>query len=217
MSGLAAAARPGDTPNADTDAAIAALLARGAQQLAPVRLRHIEALARRAAAHQGLTRRLLDDKLARLVAACSEQVEQGLSAPARAPTAAPVRAPQPGTLAELLAYIGRQSPAPAGPAGSGSGPGGPPVPGLVELKAVRNYRSTWSRLKVDQRMTQLQAKVADNAGPLNTQRLLFEALTVMRDASPLYLQSFMAHVDALLWLDQAGGDGAGKEPARSAR
>ena len=122
---------------------LAALQARGAPQLDPVGWCHIQALARRAAAHQGATRRLLDDKLAR----------------------------------------------------------------LVELKAVRNYRSTWSRLKVDQRMAQLQAKVPGNAGPLNTHKLLHEALTLMRDASPQYLQQFMAQVDALLWLDQAGVDG----------
>jgi hypothetical protein len=84
------------------------------------------------------------------------------------------------------------------------------TPARAELKAVRNYRSTWARLKVDHRMAQLRAQVPDQAGPLNTQKLLHEALAVMRDASPQYLQAFMAQVDALLWLDQAGGDGESK-------
>ena len=62
---------------------------------------------------------------------------------------------------------------------------------------------------MDQRLTQALAQVPDNAGPLNTQRLLNQALQLMRDASPQYLQQFMAHVEALLWLDQA-------QPARRA-
>jgi len=48
------------------------------------------------------------------------------------------------------------------------------------------------------------AKVPDNAGPLNTQRLMHQALSLMGDASPAYLQHFMAHVDALLALEQLG-------------
>jgi hypothetical protein len=55
---------------------------------------------------------------------------------------------------------------------------------------------------MEQRLTQTLAKVPDNAGPLNTQRLLHQALTVMRGASPLYLQHFMSHVEALLALEQ---------------
>ena len=55
-----------------------------------------------------------------------------------------------------------------------------------------------------QRLTQTLAKVPDNAGPLNTQRLMHQALSLMGDASPAYLQHFMAHVDALLTLEQLG-------------
>lgn len=108
---------------------------------------------------------------------------------------------QPRTLAELLAYISRATqPADeasratfAAPAVSSAAP---------ELKAVSQYRSTWKRLAADRRLKQALDKVPDNAGPLNTQRLLHEALTVMRDASPAYLQNFMAQVETLLWLEQ---------------
>ncbi len=64
---------------------------------------------------------------------------------------------------------------------------------------------------MDQRLTQALAQVPDNAGPLNTQRLLNQALELMRDASPQYLQRFMAHAEALLWLDQASLPGARSE------
>jgi hypothetical protein len=56
---------------------------------------------------------------------------------------------------------------------------------------------------LDLRVTQALTQVPDNAGPLNTQRLLNQALQLMRDAAPQYLQHLMAHAEALLWLDQA--------------
>jgi hypothetical protein len=199
MSGL------GQQTGLDAASAIAALRARGAPRLDPVRLRHIEALARRAAAHHGPTRRLLDDKLARLLAACSAQVD----AAQRAAAAPPAHAPS--ALAELLAHVAHTSQAQQAPPVSPM----PHTPGMVELKAIRNYRSTWARLKLDQRLNQLLAQVPGNAGPLHTQRLLHEALTAMRAASPQYLQHWMAQVDALLWLERAGGEG--KETVRRVR
>ena len=72
----------------------------------------------------------------------------------------------------------------------------------MELKAIRNYRGTWSRLRAERRLHQALALVPHNAGPLNTQRLLHQALRVMQQASPGYLLHFMAHVEGLLALDQ---------------
>lgn len=190
-----------------TPAAMDALHAQGAAQLDPVGWCHIQALARRASAHQGQTRRLLDHKLASLVAACGERVARARAEhPAQAAQHAPPTG-HAGPLAELLAHLARHSPAAAGSAGSASRQAAG-TPGAAELKAVRNYRSTWSRLKVDQRMTQLLAHVPDQAGPLNSQKLLHDALAVMRQASPMYLQGLMAQVDVLLGLEQAEGRSA---------
>jgi hypothetical protein len=72
-----------------------------------------------------------------------------------------------------------------------------------------------ARLSADRRLSQALAQVPGQAGPLNTQRLLHQALTVMRDASPAYLARFLSHVEALLWLDQASLPAAG--PARPAK
>jgi hypothetical protein len=178
-------------------AAIEALRARGASRLAPVRWRQLEALARRAAAHQGRTRQLLDDRLAQLLAACAKDLERrgGDAAEAVPPP------PRHETLGGLLAHIASQTldPVAPQPAGRGVGDGKP----AAELKAVRDHRDTWSRLSADRRLMQALAQVPGQAGPLNTQRLLHQAMTVMRDASPGYLHHFLSHVEALLWLDQA--------------
>jgi len=182
-------------------AAIEALRARGAARLDAVRFRHIEALARRAAAHQGAVRQLLDARLHQLLADCAQCLD---SNPAPAPAAAEASR-KASALAGLLAHIAQASqagmpPAPTTPT-TPSTPSTPRAP--TELKAVRAHRKTWSRLRVDQQMHKALARVPDNAGPLNTQRLLHQALQLMRDASPEYTHRFMAQVDALLWLDQA--------------
>ena len=43
------------------------------------------------------------------------------------------------------------------------------------------------------------------AGPLNSSQVMNRTLQAMRDLSPEYLDAFMAHVDTLLWLEQASG------------
>src|SRR5690606_9892075 len=60
-------------PRADGDARIIALRAAGAARFDPARLRYLEALARRAGAHQGGVRRLLDARLAQALAAFEER------------------------------------------------------------------------------------------------------------------------------------------------
>jgi len=154
-----------------------------------VRQRRIEALSRRAAAHRGEARRLLDLK------------QQQLPQP-RHRHAAPATAATPfSPLAQLLAHIARQVPA---------------TPGL---KTVKEHRSTWAQLQIDQHLHQALVQVPDNAGPLNTQRLLLQALTLMRETSPPYLQHFVAHAEALLWLQATGPARVmpRKEPARARR
>lgn len=76
-----------------------------------------------------------------------------------------------------------------------------------ELKALSYFRSTWSRLSTGQRLAQSAAKLPENAGPLNSQHLVHQSLVLMRDISPGYLERFIAHVDALMWLDQLNNNG----------
>jgi hypothetical protein len=64
------------------------------------------------------------------------------------------------------------------------------------------FRRTWSRLSAEQRLAQSRSAVPENAGPLHSQHLMHQCLTRLRDLSPDYFEQFIAHVDALLWLEQ---------------
>ncbi len=182
------------------DPTIAAWRQRGDHRVDPVRFRFIEALARRAAGHEGAARRLLDEKLRNHVAAYGEALRKSreAGAPMAPDTAAPAR--EPGALAGLVALLGQHASAPPPSTARGAAPAPAPAPS-GELKTLRYFKSTWSRLSADRRLTQSRAKVPENAGPLNSHHLVHRALTLMHELSPEYLNRFMAHVDGLLWLD----------------
>lgn len=198
-------------PHSNLAATIDAWRERGAHSFDPVRFRFIEALATRAANRGGPVRRILDDKLAKLLTAYADDLEKargaqnntGHCAAAPACATAPDALPSRGALAELVDHIGRHASAhedgrPSGDLALGVGP-------PAELKTLRYFRSTWSRLSAHRRLTQSLAKMPENAGPLNSHHLVHQSLALMRDLSPEYLDRFMSYVDALLWLEQANG------------
>ncbi len=192
----------------------------------------IQALARRADQHSGAARAVMDGKLAQALQDCGDRLAQavrlanpaaddfanrdadadadadagvgvgagvgmGVGADADAVTAQAPRSP----LADLLRHIARQSPAEAD--GRPTPVGADLSPAPAELRTLRMFRSTWSKLRVDQQLAESLAKVPENAGPLNSNLLVLRSLKLMRDTSPAYLKCFMSYVDALLWLDQA--------------
>ena len=194
---------------ADTSAMLDAWRQSGHHRFDPVRFRFIEALARRAEDRGGDVRRVLDDKLAKLLASYGEALEGAPPAPAEQEMPAGR-----GPLAELVADIERHA-----SMHEVSTPASDLVPGLPspqELKALAYFRSTWSRLSAEQRLTQSLEKVPENAGPLNSHHLVHRALTLMQDLSPGYLHRFMSYVDALFWLDQVN-DGASSVSPEGAR
>lgn len=190
----------------DANATLAAWRERGDARLDPVRFRMIESLAARTASHEGEARRLLDEKLAALMAAYAQDVAQAAPAPAAEPR--PVRSA--GPMRALLDYIRAHAPSHNRPAPSpadalNTNPG--------ELETLRYLRSTWSRLSADRRLTQSLAKVPDKAGPLNSHHLVHRALATMRDTSPEYFHRFVSYVDGLLALDQMTQAAANPPPA----
>jgi hypothetical protein len=179
------------------EAALEALRARGAQAFDPVRFSFLQALARRATGHEGEARQLLEARLAQLLASFADAMD----AAAATQDAAVHSTHQASPLAELVEHLGRQATTEALPPSGVHRPAAGSLP--PELKTLRYFRSTWTRLAADQRLTQALAQVPDNPGPLHSQHLVHRALTLMRELSPDYLQHFMAQVDALLWLEQA--------------
>lgn len=179
--------------------------ARGDDRRDPVRFRFIEAFARRADAHSGDARRMLDARLAVLLAAYAKGLSNDSPAPLAVVATKQQSQPARGELSELVEHIARHASSRKDGAAAN------------ELKTLDYFRNTWSRLSAERRLVQSFAKVPQNAGPLNSHNLVHQALVLMRELSPEYLNRFMAHVDALLWLEQAnsGVASAGGEGARA--
>ncbi len=197
-------------PPAETSA-FDALRERGAQRLDPVRFRLAESLARRAGAHAGAARRVLDDKLAVLlqtlaaVAAAASQQAAGVVAPR----------PRRGALGELADHAARQKSTPALGPTTLSREATPDSAG-ADARTLQFFKRTWSRLSADQRLAQSRASLPDNAGPLNSHHLVHRSLTLMRELSPQYLERFVGYIDALQWLEQAN-ESAGQDAGAAAR
>lgn len=147
----------------------------------------IDALARRTQAHQGAVRALLETRLRALLD----------KLPAPADTVDAPAAPASG-LRQLLDSL------PAAADGQG----------LPDLKTVQAHRDTWLRLRAEQQVAQSQGRLPEQAGPMNSQRLLLDALQHMRTSSPGYLQHFITQAEALLWLDQALRPSTPKPPTK---
>ncbi|WP_225783949.1 DUF2894 domain-containing protein [Xenophilus sp. Marseille-Q4582] len=196
----------------------------------------IHALARQAETRRGAVRDRLHARLAELIAAHDARAPAaGVPAAADArpvprtarvetrASAAPARAARtPRTaLAGLLAQL-EQLARPGTLPASADRPsatdealaslGGPP-----DLKAMGYFRSTWSRLSAERRLTQSLARVPDQAGPLNAQHLVHQTLAAMRALSPGYLNHFLDYADTLMWLERAQSARPDEAaPARSA-
>ncbi|MES2536021.1 MAG: DUF2894 domain-containing protein [Pseudomonadota bacterium] len=217
-----------DTPpdsSADFNTLIASLRTAGADRFDPVRLHYIEVLARRAEAHDGNVKRMLDARLAQALAAFAERFEKAQS-DARETIARIVQhfphaaeelqrffaasdfkglkrfiatletSGQHTSLSALVRQLEQHAPENShtrleGIAGS-----------RPELKTIRNFRNTWSKLSADKQVTQALEQAPRNAGPINSHMLVLRSLALMRDISPDYLNRFMSYADTLLCLDQ---------------
>src|SRR5260370_30125696 len=192
---------------------------RGADRMDPVRFHFIEALDRRAAGHSGEARRILDDRLSKLLAAYADDLESAASKAGDAGSAGSLCEPARGALAGLIDYIASHAPADGdGPAAGNAVPRPPSYP---ELEVLDDFREIWSKVSTERQLRQSLEQVPGNAGPLNSSSLVHRSLSLMRELSPGYLQQFLSYVDALSWMEQMNGGGAlaGKDlpPARGGR
>ncbi len=214
-------------PDASPEAGelVAPLRASGAGKFDPVRLHYIEALAERASGHQGRTKELLDAKLRQALAVLKKRFDLAQSDAADAvvqrvqqyPAAAAdlhglldagdfkgvqrliaqlkIRE-QCASLSALVRQLEPHSPEQVeAPRMESAGP-------HPELKTIRNFRNTWSKLSVDKQVAQALEQAPRNAGPINSHMLVLRSLALMREVSPDYLNRFMTYADTLLRLDQ---------------
>ncbi|WP_233837443.1 DUF2894 domain-containing protein [Paraburkholderia sp. ZP32-5] len=181
--------------------------ASGADHVDPLRFHFIDALARRAAAHGGAARRVLDDRLSALLdeyAAILEEAARPKAAVDSAPQESAASAADDVTLAALIEQIAAHA------------RGNNDVAAYPELPALDYFRDVWSKVRAEKQLRQSLAPVPGNAGPLNSSSLVHRSLSLMRELSPGYLKQFLSYVDTLSWLEQMnGGMPAGKERARN--
>ncbi len=216
-------APPDSSP--DFNALIAALRAAGADRFDPVRLHYLETLAKRASAHQGSVNRVLGAKLAHALAAFKERFDRAQCDAGEAVDQSAQQYPhaandlqrlfaagdfkglrrliatlktseQSASLGALARQLEQHSPENADTRLEGNAGSRP------ELKTLRNFRNTWSKLSADKQVAQALEQAPANAGPINSHMLALRSLALMRDISPDYLNRFMSYADTLLCLDQ---------------
>lgn len=173
-----------------------ALTLEGAHQFDPVGFHYIETLSSRASAHQGSVKRILEGKLGAATVAFKECFEQA-QAERKQTLATLTPAEPPETLRGLVRRLAQDRP------GQVVGTAVERVELRPELRSVRYFRNTWSKLSVNKQVSQALTQAPKNAGPLNSHRVALRSLALMRDISPDYLNRFMSYVDTLLCLDQS--------------
>ena len=154
-----------------------------------VQAHFVAALSRRLQAAPEAVQRVLQERLQ----------HAWLDHPTQALPSKPARSREPSPLAQLNRDIAATTP-----------------PGR-ELRSAQNFRDTWSRICAEDEVTQAVEQGPENAGPLNSHRLVLRTLALMRDLSPDYLRRFLSHADTLLWLEQAQSQNRAKPSVVKAR
>lgn len=212
-------------PSPYSNALIDSLRAAGAARFDPVRLHYIEALVKRATAHQGSTRHLIDARLDKALEAFKERFDLARRAAGEALARGAEQYPDAANALQGLFdagdFKGLQRLLATLKAGGQDASLGALVRQLeqhsqdnvdsrpevnagsrAELKAIRHFRSTWAKLSVDKQVAQALQQAPKNAGPINSHMLVLRSLAMMREISPDYLNRFMSYADTLLALDQ---------------
>ena len=107
---------------------------------------------------------------------------------------------QPSPLAALNTHIAQASQLARQPIS-----GEPQTTPWPTLRSAQRFHETWSRISAETEVTKAEQRAPDNAGPLNSHKLVLHTLSLMRQLSPDYLRGFLAQAETLLWLDQAHG------------
>lgn len=202
----------------------------GAQRLDPTRFHYMEQLSQRMQAQPPAVRRILEGKLNQALTDYGQRFRQAQLA--ASDEVARLSGRQPELARELRRLLAAGDYAGLRRLGAQAAFSGPcaPLAGLnqylrnltqnaaqdgidgglgseadarSEMKSLRRFRETWSRISAEDQVDQAVVRGPENAGPLNSHMLVLRSLALMRQLSPDYLRRFLSHLDALLWLDQA--------------
>jgi hypothetical protein len=175
-------------------AELAALRGAGADQFDPVQLHFMEALQRRTLSHSGQVQQILERKLDLALAAYKTRFAQAEIQSGETITA--THSTNRTSLRDLVDTLEQHS------HGTLTGSVQGQAAMRPELKSIRHFRNTWSKLSVDKQLSQALGQAPKNAGPINSHMLVLRSLALMRDLSPDYLHRFMSYADTLLCLDK---------------
>lgn len=84
------------------------------------------------------------------------------------------------------------------------------------LRSLDLFKDRWIDLRAQRRLALELPPPPENAGPLNSQRLLHDTLQCLRDISPAYLLHLAQHVEGLASLEAAVGLKLPAAPGRPA-
>lgn len=161
--------------------------AAGADRAQPLRFAALEALARRAQAQQGLARARIEERLARLVERYATDLDAVAPEPGRADPVAP------GPLVEVTALLGGIARQRHGTTSAGE---------VQEMAMLGELRRLWAQVRSESQLRRSLQDLPEDAGPLNSGKLVHRALNLMGGLSPQYLRHFLAHLDTLAWIGQ---------------
>lgn len=192
---------------------VEALRAEGLHRHDPARFHYLEVLARRLPDQPAAVQQLLVQRLQAAVVAYAKRA-RSVARAAGPCDKAPAR-----TEVSPLALLNRdmRDRTEAGEGSMRMGVGDDARPS--DMKSVRQFSEVWSKFSAQQQVAQALHRAPENAGPLNSHKLMLRSLGLMQSLSPDYLRRFLSQVDSLLWLEQAGTkpSGSAAKPGRKGR
>ncbi|WP_026435312.1 DUF2894 domain-containing protein [Acidovorax sp. JHL-9] len=182
-------------PGEPTRESLQSLRACGADRHDPARFHFLEVMARRIPGQPAAVQQVLQGRLRAAVADYAACVR---SMPGQRPRREQPAIPAEGSaLVQLNRDLNARVRNDGGIARMGDGAG------VSDMKSVRQFSEVWSKISAERRVAQALEHGPDNAGPLNSHKLMLRALCLMQSLSPDYLRRFLSHADSLLWLEQA--------------
>ena len=174
--------------------AVQSLRLMDASRFEPLEMHHIETLHRRACAHNGRVRLILDLKVLQLANVLAIRIaqkqEQVVNLASKAPAQAAAK-----TLRDVIYQLAHAQPEEVQSTTAKD------LCLQGELKVASEHRNTWTKLRADTQLSIALEQAPKSTGPINSQTVALRSLALMRDISPDYLSRFITHIETLVHLE----------------